>query len=202
MESVQKKISRAARTATAMGAAAATAAALTVGPVATASPPRELHPEVQLTTTSVYSSGPLFRLLDVLGVDPIGLLPEDIAAILATLGITDINNIPSDSVAVNNALNAQAFTEFRVPFIGTLLARTSTGIVLGIGQGSYATTRAYQALRSSAAGTTWDGYDALESSGVSVANQTNLLLVLLRNPSRPRGLLREAGSGRGTLWHR
>ena len=62
---------------------------------------------------------------------------------------------------------------------------TRTGFVIGLGWGSFATSRAYQALRSSAAGDTWHGYDPLEPA--SPTNQTNLILALLLNPGRPNG---------------
>jgi hypothetical protein len=183
MASLQKKIGRLAKTATSMGATAATAAALTVGPLNTAvSPPPELRPiTADVALSAAYTTGPLLSLLDVLGVQLGNLIPPDLAPILAALGISDFEDIPADSVAINNTLNSIGF--------GSLI-RTRTGVVIGIGQGSFATSRAYQALISSAAGVTWDGYDPLippTSSPTLNPNRTNLLLVLLRNPSRPNG---------------
>ena len=160
---------------TVMAAAAATAATLTVGGMATAPP--EMQPKAE-ASTGVFTTGPIFGLLDALGIDINSLLPAQIQAILGT-----IENLPANSVAINDALNDIDFSVIG-PQVRPLF-RTRTGFVIGLGWGSFATSRAYQALRSSAAGDTWDGYDPLEPA--SPTNQTNLILALLLNPGRANG---------------
>lgn len=165
---------------TVMAAAAATAATLTVGGMATAPP--EMQPKAE-ASSAVYTTGPIFGLLDALGIDIGTLLPAEIQSVLAALGVQDIGNLPANSVDINNALNDIDFTVLSV--LGRPFARTRTGFVIGLGWGSFATSRAYQALRSSAAGDTWDGYHPLEPA--SPTNQTNLILALLLNPGRANG---------------
>lgn len=160
-----------------VGAAAVVATALTVG---TAVPP--VAPAAE-AAYGVFTTGPLFGALDAVGVDINDLLPDEVQAILDPLGV-DIVNIPSNSVAINNAVND-------ISFVAPPLINSRAGVVVGFGLGSYQATRAYQALRSSAQGDTWEGYDALEPGPVVLGRQrtntTNLVLVLIRNPSRPNG---------------
>lgn len=159
-----------------VGAAAAVAATLTVGTAVPSAPPAE-------AAYGVFTAGPLFRALDAVGVDINELLPDEVRAILDPLGV-DIVNVPSNSVDINNAIND-------ISFVAPPVINSRAGVVVSMGLGSYATTRAYQALRSSAQGDTWDGYDALEPGPVVLGRQrtntTNLVLVLIRNPSRPNG---------------
>ena len=165
---------------TAMATAAAAAATLTAGGMATAPP--EMQPKAE-ASSAVYTTGPIFRLLEALGIDINTLLPAEIQSVLAALGVQDIRNLPANSVDINNALNDIDFTVLSA--LGRPFARTRTGLVIGLGWGSFATSRAYQALRSSAAGDTWDGYDPLEPA--SPTNQTLLILALLLNPGRANG---------------
>ncbi|WP_142386795.1 hypothetical protein [Mycobacterium hubeiense] len=79
------------------GAAAAAAAALTVGVAAPRMP--EADADIAAVTT-----GPLFGLLDAVGVDVQELLPEEVQAILDGLGV-EIDNIPSNAIVINNAIN-------------------------------------------------------------------------------------------------
>lgn len=156
-----------------MGAATATAATLTVGAVAPSAPPASAG-------AGIFTTGPIFGALDALGVDVEGLLPPEVQAIFDTLGV-DIDNVPSNSVDINNAING-------VPF--TLNSRVA--VVLGFGAGSYATTQAYQALIESAQGNTREGYTPLVPGPVvpilgQLTNRTNMVLVLIRNPGRPNG---------------
>ncbi|WP_082022585.1 PE-PPE domain-containing protein [Mycolicibacterium setense] len=159
-----------------VGAAAAVATALTVGTAVPSTPPAE-------AAYGVFTTGPLFRALDAVGVDINDLLPEEVRAILDPLGV-DIVNVPSNSVDINNAIND-------ISFVAPPLINSRAGVVVGFGLGSFAATRAYQGLRSSAQGDTWEGYDALQPGPVVLGRQrtntTNLVLVLLRNPSRPNG---------------
>ncbi|MGV0811152.1 PE-PPE domain-containing protein [Mycolicibacterium boenickei] len=159
-----------------VGAAAAVAATLTVGTAVPSAPPAE-------AAYGVFTTGPLFGALDAVGIDINDLLPEEVRAILDPLGV-DIVNVPTNPVDINNAVNDISFVLPRV-------INSRTGVVVGLGLGSFAATRAYQALRSSAQGDTWEGYDALEPGPVVLGRQqtntTNLVLVLLRNPSRPNG---------------
>ncbi len=165
---------------TVMAAAAATAATLTVGGVATAPPPLQAKAEA---SSSIYTTGPIFRLLEAMGIDIGSLLPSEIQAILAGLGVGAIGNLPSNGLEINNAINETEFTVLSL--LGRPFARTRTSIILGLGWGSFATSRAYQALRSSAAGATREGFDPLEAANPT--NQTNLILALLLNPSRANG---------------
>src|SRR6185503_17349056 len=123
-----------------MAAAAATAATLTIGGVATAPP--EVLPKAE-ASAAVYTTGPIFGVLDALGIDIGSLLPAEIQAVLAALGVEDIGNLPANSVDINNALNDIDFTVIGLPT--RPLFRTRTGLVIGLGWGSYATSRAYQA---------------------------------------------------------
>ncbi|HEY5841696.1 MAG TPA: hypothetical protein VIU87_09540, partial [Mycobacterium sp.] len=163
MASIGKVATRSMKKMTVMAAAAATAATLTVGGLATAPP--EVLPKAE-ASTGVFTTGPIFGLLDALGLDINSLLPAQIQAILGT-----IENLPANSVAINDALNGIDFSVIG-PQVRPLF-RTRTGLVIGLGWGSFATSRTYQALRSSAAGDTWDGYDPLEPA--SPTNQTNLI---------------------------
>ena len=180
MASFGKVATRSMKKMTVMAAAAATAATLTVGGVATAPP--EVLPKAE-ASAAVYTTGPIFRLLQAVGVDIGSLLPAEIQAVLAALGVEDIGNLPANSVDINNALNDIDFTVTTV--LGRPVLRTRTGLVIGLGWGAFATSRAYQALRSSAAGDTWDGYDPLEPA--SPTNTTDLILALVLNPGRPNG---------------
>lgn len=84
----------------------------------------------------------------------------------------DRQPVASTSVAVNDAL-----TDFVAP-PGAPYRHAS---VISYGHGSYATTQAMQALRSSAAGQTWAGHHELPPG-------TNVFgAILLRNPGRPNG---------------
>ena len=96
---------------TVMAAAAATAATLTVGGMATAPP--EMLPKAE-ASSAVYTTGPIFGLLDALGIDIGTLLPAEIQAVLAALGVQDIGNLPANSVDINNALNDIDFTVLSV----------------------------------------------------------------------------------------
>lgn len=109
-----------------LGASAATAAALTVGVAAPRMPEADAY-------IAAFTTGPLFGLLDAVSVDAQGLLPEEVQAILDGLGV-EIENIPSNSIAINNAINDVGFT----PLIGRGVA------VVGFGLGSYATTQKYR----------------------------------------------------------
>ena len=95
-----------------------------------------------------------------------------------------IGNLPSNGLEINNAINETEFTVLSL--LGRPFARTRTSIILGLGWGSFATSRAYQARRSRAAGATWEGVVPLEAANPTT-NQTNLILAQLLNPSRANG---------------
>ncbi|MGV0743693.1 PE-PPE domain-containing protein [Mycolicibacterium sp. XJ870] len=151
-----------------VGAAAAMAASLTVGIGA------QPVPDAQ-AATGVFTTGPVFRVLDALGVDIEGLLPAEVQAIFDALGV-EIENVPAHSVDINNAINGVGFT-----------LNSRAAVVLGFGLGSSATTQAYQALIESAQGNTREGYDPLLPGSQLFPRRTNMVLVLLRNPGRPNG---------------
>lgn len=168
---------------TALTAAAATAATLTVGAAA----PAALQP-VAAAETAAYITGPLPSLLDVLGVDInqliAGVIPPEIQSIINLLGVDGFTTIPPSARGINDTINALGFQVISVPFVGPVI-RTRVGVVAGVGGGAYATNRAYRALISSASGRPWDGFDPLLPA--SPTNQTNLVLAFVLNPERPNG---------------
>ena len=93
MASFGKFANRSMKKMTVMAAAAATAATLTVGGMATAPP--EMQPKAE-ASSAVYTTGPIFGLLDALGIDIGTLLPAEIHSVLAALEVQDIGNLPAN----------------------------------------------------------------------------------------------------------
>ena len=152
-----------------LGAVTATAAALTIGTVGPPAPAAE-------AAAGVFTTGPIFRALDAVGVDITDFLPPEVQAILDTLGVS-IENVPANSVDIYNAINGVSFG----------LTRSRSGAVVGLGLGSSATSHAYQALIASSQGDTPEGYDPLVPGSRLLPNRTNLVFFLIRNPGRPNG---------------
>ena len=153
---------------------AATATALTMG---LTSP--SLMPEAGADMTfDVITTGPLFWLVDRLGYDHI---ETDAGPPVGTVTV-NLNYTKGGQKEIYDAINAVPFST------NPLLLGTRAPIVLGDGPGAYATVRAYQALIDSAQGNTLDGYDPLAPNLVPLTpNQTNALIGLVRNPTRPNG---------------
>jgi hypothetical protein len=181
------------------GAAAATAVAMTMGTAALPmAPPANAALTLDATTT-----GPLLWLISELGVDSISI-PN-----VPVYGTIDINLdwTKADPVALNDVLNSAAFGGFNVLNYSftrpNLLASGGTGpLLVAVGTGVPAAIQTYQALLSSASGTTLPGYTPLVASGKVNAsgqpcssgftcaqgyNVTNLPIALIRNPETPNG---------------
>jgi hypothetical protein len=195
---IQRGLKAGGRKAALVGAAAATAVAMTMGTVATpATPTANAALTLDATTT-----GPLLWLISELGVDSISI-PN-----IPAYGTIDINLdwTKADPVALNNVLNSATFGGY---LFGTatrpnLLASGGTGpLLLAVGTGVPAAIQAYQAMLSSANGNTLPGYDPLVAAGkvntitgqpctggigcVQGTNVTNLAIALIRNPETPNG---------------
>ncbi len=192
------KKSRRGKNAALIGAAAATAVAMTVG--ATVTPQAHALPSVFDGTTT----GPLFWLINQVGVDSV-TIPN--VPVIGNLTV-NLDYTEADPVALYNAVNAAAFGSY---ILGTasrpnifVSGTTATGpLLIASGLGAEAAVEAYQAVLASGAGNTPAGYTPLTAAGkvssitglpctsgltcVQGVNQTNLPLVLVNNPGTPNG---------------
>jgi len=179
-----------------IGAAAATAVAMTVGTTAYTAP------GANALTLDTTTTGPLLRIAEALGVDSI-----TVATVPGLGDVTlDLHWTKPDPVGLYDAINAAAFG----PFIaGTasrpnIFAGGSTGpLLIATGQSTVAALQTYEALLASANGDTPAGFDPLTPAGkvnsitgqpcstgalcVQGTNATNLGIALVRNPGTPNG---------------
>jgi len=183
------------RKSTLLGAAATTAAALTVGLAIPASLP-DVYADVNYNAVT---TGPLFGIANALGVDTV-TIPDvpGLGAITINFSFTD-----DDPVNLNDLINAFPFGNYvnrkavRQPggLIGAALLAAS-------GRATYEAVQAYQALLASSNGNTLAGYEPLVPAGKVTlggdpcetgagcqqgTNETNLALALVNNVGTPNG---------------
>lgn len=180
-----------------LGAAAATAVAMTMGTVA-----EPVAPAANALTLDTTTTGPLLWLINQLGVDSYTF--DNIPVVGSITLAFDWHK--ADPVGLNNVLNAEPFGGY---VLGTatrpnILASSPTGpLLIASGTGVPAALQTYQALLSSAKGNTLPGYDPLVAAGkvnsitgqpcssgvtcVQGTNVTNLPIALVRNPETPNG---------------
>ncbi|GAY18807.1 PE-PPE domain-containing protein [Mycobacterium sp. shizuoka-1] len=153
-------------------------------------------------TLDTTTTGPLLWLVSALGVDSYTF--DNIPVVGSITLAFDWHK--ADSVQLNNLLNAEPFSGY---VLGTatrpnILTTSPTGpLLIASGTGVPEAIQTYQALLSSANGTTLPGYDPLVAAGkvssitgqpcssgitcVQGTNVTNLPIALLRNPETPNG---------------
>ncbi|WP_192827512.1 PE-PPE domain-containing protein [Mycolicibacterium aromaticivorans] len=180
-----------------LGAAAATAVAMTMGTVA-----EPVAPAANALTLDTTTTGPLLWLINELGVDSYTF--DNIPVVGSITLAFDWHK--ADPVGLNNLLNAEPFGGY---VLGTatrpnILATSPTGpLLIASGTGVPAALQTYQALLSSANGSALPGYDPLVAAGkvnsitgqpcssgltcVQGTNVTNLPIALVRNPETPNG---------------
>ncbi|WP_194163483.1 PE-PPE domain-containing protein [Mycolicibacterium sp. P1-5] len=185
-----------------MGAAAATAAAMTMGTVAEPVAPSANAADV---TLNGITTGPAFWLLQAAGLNSISIpnvAPPLIDTLTINLAYTD-----SDPVNLADRINAFPFGGWNI--VGNAFRRQPGGIVgsallAGSGFATLQTNEAYQALLASAGGNTLPGYTPLVGPGLTSTlngssctnpgvfcqpgnNVTTLALLLLNSPLTPNG---------------
>ena len=182
------------RNSSVLGAAVTTAAALAVGLATSA-----VLPDANAVTYNAVTTGPLFGIANVLGVDTI-TIPDVPGLGSITVNFAFTNPDPTNLYDQINAFPFGSYLNYtaaRQPG-GTLGA----AILGGSGRGAYQAGQAYEALLASAAGNTPSGYTPLTAAGKVTAggqpcdsgatcqqgtNQTNLALALVNNPGTPNG---------------
>ncbi len=176
-----------------LSAVTATTTALAVGMAS---------PGASALTLDAVTTGPLMKLLDIAGVNTL-----DIPNVPVVGSITvNLNNAPIDIVGLADAINAYPFGGF-VPVFATFSRQPGgslgTAILAGSGLGAFKSGQSYEALLSSAGGTTLPGYTPLVPSGrvnsvtgvpctsgltcVQGTNVTNLAVIEVNNPGTPNG---------------
>ncbi|WP_142391381.1 PE-PPE domain-containing protein [Mycobacterium sp. ENV421] len=194
---IRRAVTAGSRKSALLGAAAATAVAMTMGTVA-----EPVAPAANALTLDTTTTGPLLWLINELGVDSFTF--DNIPVIGSITLAFDWQK--ADPVGLNNTLNAAPFGGY---VLGTatrpnILASSPTGpLLIASGTGVPAALQTYQALLSSANGNTLPGYDPLVAAGkvssitgqpcssgvtcVQGTNVTNLPIALVRNPETPNG---------------
>ena len=162
-----------------LGAAVTTAAALTVGLATSA-----VLPDANAVTYNAVTTGPLFGIANVLGLDTI-TIPDvpGLGSITVNFAFTN-----PDPMNLYDQINAFPFgsylnyTAARQPG-GTLGA----AILGGSGRGAYGAGQAYEALLASASGNTPSGYTPLTAAGrlLRVASRATPARPVNRAPTRP-----------------
>ena len=157
-----------------VGAAAITATAMAAGLTAPAG----------ALTLDATTTGPLFRLADIFGLESV-TVPN-----VPVIGDLTVNfaYAPNDPVILADTINAY-------PFAGSALLGYKrqpggifgSAILAGSGLGAYNSGTAYEALLSSAAGQTLPGYTPLVPPPGSGTNITNLAVLQVNNPGTPNG---------------
>lgn len=181
------------------GAAAATAAVLTMG----LSVPAVIPDAKAAVTLNAVTTGPVFRIADALGLNSVDITTGVSAFDPLTINLAYSN---SNAVNLNNKINLFDFGGF-TPLAATFKRQPGgtlgAAILAGSGQGAYNAARAYEALLSSAQGDTLPGYSPLVARGrvnsatgvsctsgltcVQGTNVTNLAVLLVNNPGTPNG---------------
>lgn len=177
----------------AMMSAAVTAGALVAGLTA---------PAAEALTLDAVTTGPLMKLADIAGIKTLDV-PD--VPVVGTITV-NLNNMPINTVALADAINAYPFGGF-VPGFATFSRQPGgalgTAILAGSGLGAFKSGLSYEALLSSAGGTTLAGYTPLVPSGrvssvtgasctsgltcVQGTNVTNLAVLEVNNPGTPNG---------------
>ncbi|MGY4710612.1 PE-PPE domain-containing protein [Mycolicibacterium sp. CBM1] len=185
-----------------LAAVTATAAAMTLGMTAPAMVPTASAADVTLNGVT---TGPLFRLLQIAGVDSV-VIPNVAPPLIDTLTI-NFAYTGADPVNLADQINAFPFGGWNI--LGNTFRRQPGGLVgsallAGSGFAALATNDAYQALLSSAGGNTLPGYTPLVGPGLTSTltgaqcatqgtfckpgtNVTNLALLLVNSPLTPNG---------------
>lgn len=197
-ETVARKVRRGRKSAVKLGllgTAAVTAAtmAVTSAPPASAAP---LNIEQQVLT-----AGPLLDLLPALGITSIGPLDLGPIPIVAPDGAfltLTLSPIAYDTQSIYNDINALPFKRRTGLLAPQVFDRTYSvpggpaagqfPAVLSSGIGSGNAVQAYRTQISSVRdGVTPGGYTPFQPGAGNLPNQTNQVLLLLRNPYRPNG---------------
>jgi hypothetical protein len=183
-----------------LGAAAATAAVMTVG----LSVPAVIPDAKAALDLNAVTTGPLFRIADALGLNSVDITTGVSALDPLTINLAYTN---SDPVNLNNKINAfpfGGFTAILATFKRQPGGTLGAAILGGSGQGAYNSALAYEALLSSAGGNPLPGYNSLQGPGlvnsltgvsctrpsvtcVQGTNVTNLAVLLVNNPGTPNG---------------
>ena len=199
--SVARKLKRARRPAvaaavTSTAAAVAASLALTSAPPATAAP---LNVEQQVLT-----AGPILDLLPIFGISsvgPISLGPIPIVAPDGAFLTLNLSPIAFDTENIYNTINALPFKRrtglfgVQQPFFDRIYSPTGPAAnqfpaLLSVGVGTGNTVQAYRNQISAVAnnGLAPNGFTPFQPSPVAnIPNQTNQVLLLLRNAYRPNG---------------
>ena len=186
---------------TMVGAAAATATAMTVG---MASPGMTPAANALTLNADATTTGPLLWALNVLGVDNVNLEVAPGVTLDANLAY-----LPSEPVGLYDAINAAPFTRLLATFtrpngVGIPFGATIAPLLIADGLGVFGSRSAYSALLASAGGNTPAGYTPLANPGlvntitgntctnpsatcVQGTNVTNLAMLLVDNPFTPNG---------------
>lgn len=153
-------------------------------------------------TLDAVTTGPLLRLADIGGVKTLEIPDVPVVGSITV----NLNNAPIDIVGLADAINAYPFGGF-VPGLATFSRQPGgalgTAILAGSGLGAFKSGLSYEALLSSAGGTTLPGYTPLVPSGrvssvtgascatgltcVQGTNVTNLAVIEVNNPGTPNG---------------
>jgi hypothetical protein len=188
---------------TMLGAAVATATAMTVG---MASP--GMTPAANAVILDATTTGPLLWALNAVGLNSITVPGVPVLGDVTA----NLNYLASDPVALYDALNAAPFGSV-TPVVSTatrpiiplnIANAVIAPLLIADGLGVFGSRDAYNALLASAGGNTPDGYTPLTpgirvngitgqpcspaaTCGVQSTNVTNLAMVLVNNPFTPNG---------------
>jgi hypothetical protein len=186
---VARRLGRGRKSATAlaaMGAVAATGAALTLS---SAPPAAALD-----VTQEVYTAGALLGLLPVLGIESVTIPLGEIQPVGEVNLILNFTPTSGATVDLYNTVNALSFS--RRSFLSSIYDRvlgapadppTQFPAVAGSGRAAGNLVDAYRVQISSVNGDTPPGYTPFQPGAGNTTNATNELLLLLNNPLRPNG---------------
>ena len=180
-----------------MVSAAVTAAALAAGLTSPGAIPTAGALDLDAVTT-----GPLLKLADIAGIKTLEIPNVPVVGSITV----DLTYHPINTVGLADAINAYPFGGF-VPGFATFSRQPGgalgTAILAGSGLGAFKSGLSYEALLSSAGGTTLPGYTPLVPSGrvssvtgasctsgltcVQGTNVTNLAVLEVNNPGTPNG---------------
>jgi hypothetical protein len=166
-----------------LGAAAVTAAAMTLGTAAT-----PIAPDAHAIDANVTTTGPLLWLAGQLGLNSIDIPVAGIGTITVNLAWTD-----SNSVNLYDAINLAPFGTnlglgaIRPSLVDALGGTPLAPMLIATGTGTTGAIEAYKAMYASASGMTPEGYTPLTPHEGAGSNITNLAMILVRNLGTPNG---------------